>query len=767
MLWIERVFCAVLRMALPGSLCILAVLAARLLLRRMPARFCWTLWGVAAFRLICPVTLAAPFGLLPAAGSLAAAAGRLEQGLTDGSAAGGTGAGGSPAWGLSPGAFPLPGGAGGIFGAGGAPAAAGGGAGGSAGTGWQALAALIWLAAALGLFCWQLTLLLRLGRRLRGARPGPDGAVRLPGLSSAFVFGLVRPRICLPAGLGAEEERMILAHERAHLRRGDHLTRPLAWALVCVYWFDPLVWLGYCLAMRDMERCCDEAALRSLGPNARQGYARALLALAAGRPAAPWAPAFGQEDVKGRIRQLLHPAHPARWALALAGLGVAAVCAALAFAPARTASPRPEDLAGRVYQYEKDGFYGDFTLRLEPDGRFWYYEGSASSYIGNGSWTLKGRRLTLRDDAGPDLVNQFEVEGDALIFVEEGSTNFLYLKVTDGERFLPLPEGAGGQALAGLPGGAGQGEDESGSGPDEANSGPDDGGGPGTENSFLTGPDGEPLTFWINPDEPPEVLGDVAAKTYLAQFTRPEAPDAERLAGYTVRECRTVSGTPPEGQSWEEMPYQYLVQVTYDITTASEGYLAPGDGAAGRGSFAGLYRELAVKALEHGGYAIVSAGTGGGQQAFAADPALEEAVHGILLGLRADPQAPDAALCESHVTLYWEEAGSDPHAVRVYLVAMIKGSFGGTGGPGGRLQPAEWCGPVRLTLVMADGQSYTPREVWPLDALDALEDGEAWQRELEEMFPPEAIDALQSGSRSPRQLQDALRAACDAALAGA
>lgn len=759
MLWIERMFLAVLRMALPGSLCILAVLAARLLLRRMPARFCWALWGVAAFRLVCPVALSAPFGLLPAANSLAAAARALGQGLAGGDAAGG---GRAPALGLTPDALPLPGGAVGIFGAGGVSASAGSlpGADGASGMGWQALAAVIWLAAALGLFCWQLALLLRLGRRLRGAQPGPDGAVRLPGLSSAFVFGLVRPRICLPAGLGAEEERMILAHERAHLRRGDHLTRPLAWALVCVYWFDPLVWLGYCLAMRDMERCCDEAALRGLGPDARQGYARALLALAAGRPAAPWAPAFGQEDVKGRIRRLLRPAHPARWALALAGLGVAAVCAALAFAPARTAAPRPEDLAGRVYQYEKEGFYGDFTLRLEPDGQFWYYEGAASSYIGHGSWTLEGRRLTLRDDAGPDLLNQFEVEGEALVFVEEGSTNFLYLKLADGERFLPLPEGAGGQDLAGLPGDAGQGEG-GGSPEAEGDAGPD------AANSAPAGPDGEPLTFWINPDEPPEVLGDVAAKTYLAQFTRPEAPDTERLAEYTLRECRTVSGTPPEGQSWEEMPYQYLVQITYDITTASEGYLAPGDGIAGLGSFAGLYRELAVKALERGGYAIVSAGTGGGQQAFAADPALEEAVHNTLLSLYADPPSPDAPLCESHVTLYWEEVGSDPHAVRMYLMAMVKGSFGETGGPGGRMQPAEWCGPVRLTLIKADGQNYTPMEVWPLDALDALEGGEAWQRQLEEMFPPEAIDALQNGSRSPRQLRDALRAACDAMLAGA
>ncbi len=738
--WVEQAFFAVLRMALPGSLCILAILAARLLLRRMPARFCWALWGAAAFRLACPATLAAPFGLLPNAGGFTGASGALRQGF--GEAAAGTRGGASPALGLAPGVLSLPAKiqAGGGLGRFGMPGSAAESAPGIPPQGWMALA---WLAVALALFCWQLILLLRLAARLRGAQPGPDGAVRLPALGSAFVFGLARPRICLPAGLTAGEERMILAHERAHLRRGDHLIRPLAWALVCTYWFNPLVWLAYRLAMQDMERCCDEAALRVLGPGARQAYARALLAQAAGRPAAPWAPAFGQGDIKERIRRVLRAAPPARLALVLAGLGVAAVCAALAFAPSGGAEPRPEDLAGKVYRYEKDGFYGDFTLRLDADGRFWYYEGAASSYIGNGSWTLEGRLLTLRDDARPNLLNQFEVEGDALAFVEEGSTNFLYLKVADGERFLPLAEEANGQTLAGLPGSSGQ-----------AGKGEDD---------STAGPKGGPLTFWVKPDEPPEVLGDVGANTFLAWLTRPEAPDTERLAGYTLRECRTVSGTPPEGQSWEEMPYQYLVQITYDITTASEAYLAPGDGVAGLGSFAGLYRELAIKQLKGGGYAIVSVGTGGGQQAFYEDAALEEAVHNILLGIHADSENPGMPLCESHVTLYWEEVGNDPRAVRVYLAAMVKGGFGETDGPRGRLQPAEWCGPVRLTLIRADGQSYTPMEIWLLDEPPG---SEAWQRELEDMFPPQAIDALQNGSRTPGQLCEALRTACDTLLAG-
>lgn len=596
---LQHVFMALLRNALPASLCILAVLAARLALRQMPGWLSYALWGVVVWRLVCTSVPTAPFGLLPASLPVLGAAGGT------GAAAPGPGFGAAQAAGGTAGmaGAALPGGDLLAAGASGATGAAGQGAGGL----WT-LTALLWLAVALGLLGWQLVSLARLSGRLRRARaacaaaPAADTAqggspevIRLAGLESSFLFGLPRPRIYLPAGLEPEEERMILLHERAHLRRGDWVIRPLAWGLVCLYWFDPLVWLAYCLAMQDMERCCDEAALRTLGPGARQGYARALLSMAAGRRVGPWAPAFGQGGVKGRIRQILHGRAPARWVLLCAVVGVAVLCAVLAFAPAKKPAVGPADLAGRVYQYEKDGFGGDFTIRLEADGSFWYYEGSLSSYIGVGSWALEDGVLTLRDDdqIGFPLVNRFEAAEDALIFREEGSRNFIYIKVQDGERFLPVAE----------PPASPEPDESAAADPADSASGPEEG-------------EEEPLTFWIKPDETLEVLGRTAAEVWLTAQTDPAVPDDLRLAGYEIQEVTVAAGTPPAGQSWEEMSYQYLVRVEYDIRTASEAYRAPGDGIAGRGSFEGLSRELGVKVLEHGEYAIVSVGTGGGEQYF-------------------------------------------------------------------------------------------------------------------------------------------------------
>lgn len=94
-------------------------------------------------------------------------------------------------------------------------------------------------------------------------------------------------------------------------------------------------------------------------------------------------------------------------------------------------------LAGKSYVYEKGGFagIGEFGIRLDADGTFSYYEGWASSYVGYGSWTIENGVLILSTDDG-NYVNRFMVEGGDLVFLEDDSTNFLYVKVADGEKFL-------------------------------------------------------------------------------------------------------------------------------------------------------------------------------------------------------------------------------------------------------------------------------------------------------------------------------------------
>lgn len=106
-------------------------------------------------------------------------------------------------------------------------------------------------------------------------------------------------------------------------------------------------------------------------------------------------------------------------------------------------SGREIDIAGRTYIYEKDGIGGDFIITINKDGTFFYCEGALSSYLGFGSWTLEGDMLLLSDNAqmaGNSRVNYFKVDGNDLVFLSENSTNFIYVKVADGERFSENPE---------------------------------------------------------------------------------------------------------------------------------------------------------------------------------------------------------------------------------------------------------------------------------------------------------------------------------------
>lgn len=192
---------------------------------------------------------------------------------------------------------------------------------------WAGLAAGVWLAGAALLLGQSLLAWRRLRHSLRQAEPLPTVGGRVwqaAGLPTAFVLGLWRPRIYLPAGLSDTERQYILLHEQAHLRRGDHLLKLLAFAALLLHWFNPLVWLAFRLGVQDMEMACDEAVLRRLSPKAGPEYSAALLHLAnSGKPQAIAPLAFSEGDVKSRIKNALSYRKPALWIILVCLLLVA------------------------------------------------------------------------------------------------------------------------------------------------------------------------------------------------------------------------------------------------------------------------------------------------------------------------------------------------------------------------------------------------------------------------------------------------------------
>ncbi len=106
----------------------------------------------------------------------------------------------------------------------------------------------------------------------------------------------------------------IIAHEEYHIRRLDHVTKFLAYAALCIHWFNPLVWAAFILSGNDMEMSCDEAVIRKLGEGVKAEYSASLLALTTGRQIIAGTPlAFAEGNAKGRILNLANMKRPRVW----------------------------------------------------------------------------------------------------------------------------------------------------------------------------------------------------------------------------------------------------------------------------------------------------------------------------------------------------------------------------------------------------------------------------------------------------------------------
>lgn len=147
--------------------------------------------------------------------------------------------------------------------------------------------------------------------------------------NSPFVMGIFRPRIFIPYGMEESAQGYVLAHEQAHIRRGDHIVKPLAFLVLTVHWFNPFVWLAYILLCRDIELACDQRVIKELSGADRKAYSRALVSGSAVRRTASACPlAFGEVGVKTRVKSVLSYKKPALWVIiaAVAMCVVTAVC---------------------------------------------------------------------------------------------------------------------------------------------------------------------------------------------------------------------------------------------------------------------------------------------------------------------------------------------------------------------------------------------------------------------------------------------------------
>ncbi len=224
---------------------------------------------------------------------------------------------------------------------------------------WTFAAACVWLAGMGGMLLYALCGWSMLKYRLRTATRLRENICQSECVTSPFVMGLFRPRIYLPYHMDGADRDQVILHEKAHIQRGDHVSKILAYALLAVYWFHPLMWIAYVLFCRDMERACDEKVISAMSGEERRVYASALLNCASGRHIHAVSPlAFGETGVKQRILSVMKYKKSAVW---LTALVIAVSCAAAVYLltdpmPKKAVGNTPLDYRNAAYAAgEKEG----------------------------------------------------------------------------------------------------------------------------------------------------------------------------------------------------------------------------------------------------------------------------------------------------------------------------------------------------------------------------------------------------------------------------
>jgi len=331
----DAIFLQVLNMSFTASFVILFVLIARLLLKRAPKVFSYSLWGVVLFRLICPFSFESILSLLPVNAKpipeaiVYAATPEVDTGLSALNRAVNS---------MFPAATPN-----------------------ASANPMQItvfLGRTLWILGIAILLCYSVVSLFRLKKRLKGAVHESGNIFLSDTLGTSFVLGFMAPKIYLPSLLKEDEKQHILLHEQTHIHRQDHIIKILSFFVLCLHWFNPLVWAAFFLSGKDMEMACDEAVIKRLGSGIKKNYSASLLALATRRHAVCGVPlAFGEGGAKSRIKNILRYKKPVVWVLLVLAAAVLLLSFGLLLNPlssslllnAKGVNILPESLKSSIY----------------------------------------------------------------------------------------------------------------------------------------------------------------------------------------------------------------------------------------------------------------------------------------------------------------------------------------------------------------------------------------------------------------------------------
>ena len=306
-----EIFLKLLNLSITASWLILAVLCIRLLFRKIPKWITCLLWGVVAIRLIFPFSIESAFSLqlsaepirtstmvegelIPYVPSVNSNIGVVENTVNPLLAE-------AFAYQETESVAPLQ-----VF---------------------IGIAGSVWLSGMVVLLIFALVSMIKLRLRVREAVRYKENIYICDAVKSPFILGIIKPRIYLSSALSEEEMDYIIAHERAHLKRKDHLWKPFGYLLLCIYWFNPLCWIAYIMLCKDIELACDEKVIKDMSFGDKKEYSRVLLFCATQRHLVMACPlAFGEVGVKERVKTVLNYKKPTFW-ITIAAIVVCAIVA--------------------------------------------------------------------------------------------------------------------------------------------------------------------------------------------------------------------------------------------------------------------------------------------------------------------------------------------------------------------------------------------------------------------------------------------------------
>ncbi|MFZ5944852.1 MAG: M56 family metallopeptidase [Bacillota bacterium] len=337
MTFLEDAFLTILNMSITASYAAIAVIIARLLLKKAPKVFSYALWSIVLFRLIYPFSFSSAFSLLGLIHPLQTDKSLMQQYIPQdiGTMAAPTVDTGVDSVNAAinaslPAATPL--------------------------TSvnplqvWITLGTVIWLIGVAVLLIYVVISYLHLKNKISMATLVSDNIYETDLIHSPFVCGFMKPKIYLPLSLAGQEREYILCHEQTHIKRFDYLIKPVAYLALVFHWFNPLMWLCFSLMTKDMEMSCDERVMQRRSSEEVAGYSSSLLALATPKKTPSPSPlAFGEDNVKARIKNILNHKQPTLWVIITSTIAVVILAVVLISNPIKGFSiyEHPETFLGK------------------------------------------------------------------------------------------------------------------------------------------------------------------------------------------------------------------------------------------------------------------------------------------------------------------------------------------------------------------------------------------------------------------------------------